>query len=100
MTEFPVGRQLRPNIQESSQLTVHGRNRHRVGVWEAEKDVEEHNKDASYAVDHKPCIAHPERPFGRVLSLAQKVRQDGQEIGHRREYDEAADQSVETCFCA
>ena len=72
----PCSCQLRSNVEEQSELTVHDRNRHRVGVRKAEENIEEDNQDTSYAVDHKPGIAHPERPFGRVLPLAQEMRQD------------------------
>jgi len=102
MTEFPNDNVsfMHADIQEPSKLTIHDGDLHRVSVWEAEEDVEEDDQNASNAIDHKACVAHPEGSFGRVLALAQKVRQDGQKVGHRRKYDKAANQSVEACFRA
>lgn len=82
-------------------LTVHRRDRlDRVRIRKAEEDVEEHDQNASYTVDHESEIAHPKRSFRDVCSLREQVWQDGQEIACRCQDDKRPDETVESCLGA
>lgn len=79
-------------------LTIHCRDWiHRVCVGKAEEDVEKHNQCTSYAVDCETNVSHPEGTFGGVLSLAEEMWQDSQEIASRGENDERSYKTVERC---
>jgi hypothetical protein len=65
-------------IQRQERLTIHRRyGRNRIGVREAEEDVEEHDQDTRDSVDRESQVAHPEGALWCVFPLGEKVRENG-----------------------
>lgn len=63
-------------------------------------DIEEYDHRAGNSVDYVAEATHPERPRWYICPSGEYMREDGQEVRDRREYDERADQVCERRLAA
>lgn len=66
-------------------------------LTEAVEDVEEGDQHHGYDVDGGSPFAHVKGSPGEVLAFSHDVRQERDQVGHRRQDDEGACQIEEGC---